>query len=177
MLIKLLQKMGKKAQLWSFDKAPLQKKAGSYPRQKQTSHWCCESSDSEDDCDTDFHDSYISWQHKLHRARYGQRSKKSHGRKYHTGFTNKHATAAAPPVTGYHQPMPGYQPFTGYHFPMQYQPVPYARYARPVPCHGYYGQVQPVPSTYWHPHFYSKVPEQNPMIHYTSYADNYRYTV
>ncbi|MED6132507.1 hypothetical protein PIB30_019648 [Stylosanthes scabra] len=186
MLIKLLHKMGRKAQLWSSDKPPMHNTGGFSPKQRQKSqdsHCCCESSESEEDSDTDIYDGHISCKHKNHRAQqHGQRNKKRHSWKHNLNFADEYAAPPSvtgyQPYAGYQQPMLGYQPYTGYHLPLQYQhyqPVPYAR---PVSSHGYYGQDHPVPCNYWHlPYGSGFLSQQNPMIHYTSYADNYHYAV
>ncbi|KAL1341532.1 hypothetical protein HN51_028020 [Arachis hypogaea] len=191
MLIKLLQKMGRKAQLWSFDKPTMHNTGGFSPKQRQksrNSHCCCESSDSGEDSDTDIYNGHLSCKHKDHRAqRHDKKSKKRCSCKHNLRFADEYAappsfTGYQPqlmqgyqPYAGYQQPMLGYQPYMGYHLPLQYQSV---AYARPVPSHGYYRQVHPVPSSYWHPRYGSRfLAKQNPMFHYTSYADNYHYPV
>ncbi|KAK7329961.1 hypothetical protein VNO77_24144 [Canavalia gladiata] len=160
MLIKFLKKMGKKAQLWSFNKGPMQRRAGSQPKQKHAAHCCCESNDPEDD----------SIHYKAH---YGQSSKKRHDPKDGFGFGNKRALAPPPPGIGYNYPW--HQPFSGYHCHPStpwFLPV---TYARPMPRYGYYGRGHSMLPIYGH--FDSRVPKDNPMIHYTSYGDNYRYNV
>ncbi|KAJ1428292.1 putative histidine-rich glycoprotein-like [Sesbania bispinosa] len=148
--------MGKKAQLWSFEKAPMQNRASFHSKKKDTSHCCCESNGSEDERGIDSDDDF------RHGELY-QRSKR-HGHKDRFGFDNIHE-ATPPHVTGYHPPMP------------RFEPAPYARpsmYPRPMPLpqYGYYGMDQPVWPT--HGQFDSGLPKYNPMIHYSSYEDNYR---
>ncbi|MED6212846.1 hypothetical protein PIB30_087372 [Stylosanthes scabra] len=149
--------MGRKAQLWSSDKSPMHNTGGFSPKQRQKSqdsHCCCESSDSGEDSNTDFYDGHISSKYKNHRPwQHGQRSKKRHSWNHNLSFANEYA---APPSYQQH-----------------YQPVPYAG---PVPSHGYYGHDHPFPSRHL-PYGSGFFTEQNPMIHYTSYADNYHYAV
>lgn len=192
-LVKLLQKMGKKAKLWSFDQGPMQKRSGSsHSKQKDTSHGCCEGCHSENDSDTDSdHDC-------VHRTRHGHKSKKKHSHKHSFGYEH----AAPPPVQGYHHPpppppqvsgyhyppMPGYpqhQPFSGYHSHPQMQRFPPMSYAGPPPPMypgsypgsmpmyggGYYGRGQPAGPAYGN--YGPRQSRPNPMTHYRSYADNY----
>ncbi|KAK2412780.1 Heavy metal transport/detoxification superfamily protein [Trifolium repens] len=191
MIIKLFQKMGKKAQLWSFEKEPKKdeepkkKKSGSHAQHKHDCH------DTDDDSETDH-----GYGHK-HRTHHHQRSNNMHEQHNNMfGFGNQHAPPQ--PVNGYQHapppeyqhapppmPVPGYnhQPFSGYHNypPMhRYQPQHMAypmapsMYPGSRPMHGYHGPGQPTWPAYGH--YGSRFPSYNPMIHYNSYGDNYRYT-
>jgi hypothetical protein len=53
-------------------------------------------------------------------------------------------------------------------------PMPPPMYPRSRPMHGYHGPGQPAWPAYGH--YGSRFPSYNPMIHYSSYGDNYRYT-
>ncbi|XP_027192633.1 uncharacterized protein [Cicer arietinum] len=194
MLIKILQKMGKKAQLWSFDKKPKKKSVGSHHRQKHHSHCCHESSNIEDESET------VHYDRIKHRTHHYERSKTKHDQDNMFGFGNQHqhAPQSQPQVSGYHPPMSGpnyQQQFSGYnnHHPtMSWNQPQHVTFPRPPsmypisrPPYGYYGQGHPSWPNYgqgqpaWptNEHYGSRLPGYNPMIHYNSYADNYRYTM
>nr|XP_012569908.2 histidine-rich glycoprotein-like [Cicer arietinum] len=183
-LIKLLQKMGKKVQLCSFDKRA-KEKVSSHHKQNHHSQCCHESSDNEDVSETVRYDDH---KHKTHHHHH-ERSKTKHDHHNMFGFDNQHqhqhVPQPQPSVTGYHQPMSGsnyQQQFSGYdnHHPtMPWHQPQHMAYARPPsmypisrPLYGYHGHGQPTWPTYG-----SRLPRYNPMIHYNSYADNYRYTM
>ncbi|KAI5414680.1 heavy metal-associated isoprenylated plant protein 36 [Lathyrus oleraceus] len=154
-LIKFLQKMGKKVQLWSFDKEPKNKKACSHA--KHHSRAFHESSDIEDDAQTNHG-------HKHHH----QKNKKMYDRHSNIfGFDNQHGPPRPPPPYNY-QPFPGYHNI--YHPTMHgYQPQ-HGGYAMPPSM--YPGQPRATYGPYG-----SMFPSYNPMVHYTNYEDNYIYTI
>ncbi|CAK8564331.1 unnamed protein product [Lathyrus sativus] len=170
-LIKLLQKMGTKVQLWSFDKEPKNKEACSHAKHKLHSRACHESSDIEDDTQTDHG-------HK-HRTHHHQKNNKMHDRHSNMfGFGNQH---------GLPRPPYNYRPFPEYH--NNYHPtmhmyqhqhggyvMPPSMYPglRPPYSGPYHGSGQPR-ATYGR--YGSMFPSYNPMVHYTNYEDNYRYTI
>ncbi|AES64129.1 putative heavy metal-associated domain, HMA [Medicago truncatula] len=234
MLIKLLRKIGRKAQLCSLQE-PKEKGAGSHAKKKHHSRRCHESSDTEEEYEAK---QVYGHNHKTH---HNQRSNKMHDQNNMFDFRNQHAQprpaaghqhAQPPPTAGNHRappppfagyqpgpqppfagyrpppppmsgyrpfspPMSGYQPFSGYRPPPMpwYQPqhagyaIPPQMYPGSGPLHGYNGYSHPMGphgyNGYGHlmgpdyGHYGSRMPmsRPNPMIHYNSYADNYRYTM
>ncbi|XP_019441362.1 PREDICTED: uncharacterized protein LOC109346319 [Lupinus angustifolius] len=116
---------------------------------KQKAHCCCKNSSYSDPGD----------EHRQHKTMHGQRSKKGDvWKKGYDGFGSRKVTAEAEAETGYnHQP------------PMQgYQSMAYA--GEPLS----YGKGQPNHPFYRKP---SLLSYYNPIIRYTSYAENYRHNV
>ncbi|KAK7291971.1 hypothetical protein RIF29_07556 [Crotalaria pallida] len=174
-LIKLLHKIGKKAQLQSFDKAPLKSKDGSQLKQNQTPHCCCKSEKQIEHCccGSSSSSSDSKDDSTRHKTRHGRRSKKNQGCNEGYGtYGNRNVAAVGTGYNNYHPPMPGYhQPFTGHHYPPRpkyYQPFTGYNYhpampgnqsmayaaappppppyaARGIPLYGYYGRGQPLP--------------------------------
>ncbi|CAI8611415.1 unnamed protein product [Vicia faba] len=149
-------------------------KAGSHVKHKHPSSGCHESSDTEDDSQTDHGHKHRTHQH--------QKNKKMHDNKrnHMFGFGNQHGPPRPPPQYTY-QPFPGYH--NNYHPAMhEYQPqhgayaMPPSMYpgSRPPYPGPYHGSGQPWPS---YGQYGSMFPSYNPMVHYNSYEDNYRYPI
>lgn len=160
-LVMLVQKMGIKAQLLSFERPTMQSESGS--------HCCCES-DSEDDDDEEKEDSKpkASSDQKSNKKKHSLKDWFRFGKKHEV--SNKNDSPPPPRVPGISlsPPLP---------------PVPVISYPRmpwnpvlPNPWRNYhYGNPRAL-----HPHRQVNSrfsTEYNPMVHYTSYADNYRFTM
>lgn len=156
-MVKVLQKMGKNAQLWSFDGAPAQGKSGS--------HDCFESDCCDHDSDEEESES-ISWEHPKLKALHTQETNKKNLRwKQLFGFGTKNGMAnkgssssLPPPITRHYPPMSWNQPVTN------------------AGWYNYCGRNQSVLATYRQ--LSSRLlTKYNPMINYSSYEDNYRRTI
>ncbi|KAJ7966470.1 Heavy metal transport/detoxification superfamily protein [Quillaja saponaria] len=189
-LARLLQKMCKKAELWSFEKAPTHMQAKRGLKTNQNTH-CIHNQDSVDsdvqDCNHKVYCHGSSCQRAKAKATSGH-NKGTNAKKKHIcnkGCESRSKNVQPPPQIPYYgppaeqppPPPPYYQPMTTYMRP----PSMYGRLAPPLPYGygGYYNQMPPhaVAGSYRSgDNRSSLLANFNPMIHYNSYADNYRYT-
>lgn len=158
-LVKFIQKMGQRAELWSFQKAPM--KAQNYHCCHHHNHSNTDSSD-----DDSLHGGTTHWEHPQCQAMNRKRSKKNKGWKERLGFKfgnyfvePKSWIASPRRPTNFPAPPPiaMYNPFMGFH---RSTPPMYARATTP------YGGSSNLMQRFI-----------NPMVNYGSYADNYRYTI
>ncbi|KAI5320619.1 hypothetical protein L3X38_040327 [Prunus dulcis] len=181
-LTNIVKNMDKKAELWSFQKEPYKNNVNIGASTKyniQIGEDCsCDGDEAESSSDDESKRSIVpKKQHGV--LTWAKNDKKKKNGKGFSGMGMGMGMPMPPqrrppmlPSMGipahrsFHgMPRPGYRPPNSYYQPMTYH--------RPSPSpYGYYGQIQPPPYSC----FQSRSPPKvNPIIHYTNYADNYRY--
>ncbi|XP_020409190.1 heavy metal-associated isoprenylated plant protein 42 [Prunus persica] len=181
-LTNIVKNMDKKAELWSFQKEPYKNNVNIGASTKyniQIGEDCsCDGDEAESSSDDESKRSIApKKQHGV--LTWAKNDKKKKNGK---GFSGMGMGMGMPMPPQHRPPMrpsmgiPAHRSFHGMpglgYWPPNpfYQPMAYHR-SSPSP-YGYYGQIQPPPYSY----FQSRSPPKvNPIVHYTNYADNYRY--
>ncbi|XP_048442759.1 heavy metal-associated isoprenylated plant protein 42-like [Pyrus x bretschneideri] len=198
-LTRAVQTMDKKAELWSFQKEPFPGNIGKSSKYNfQIGNECSCDGDC-DDHESSSDDESPSSSKVIPKKQYGilrwikKEKTKKNGNNKATSSTAMPMPVPRPrpglrppmaPPMGipanrnfYGPPRPSYRPLNPYYQPVAYHrpsPPPYSYYGQmqQPPPYSYYGQMQRPPYSY----FRSRSPPKvNPIVHYTSYADNYRY--
>jgi hypothetical protein len=169
-LMKKFEKMGKTAELWSFERSPSQEKSNSYNKKKV--QFACDDDDDDEDDD----DEYIS---KRNSASHTTMNGNRHGR----GLFGKRANSVPPSSRTRFYPRTPRRAFPrtpqpAFRFPWTIPNPIWSRgswdfFRRPSPS---MLPPPPPPPVYGYGYGYESRLQRltKPIIHYTSYWDNYR---